>query len=116
MGADANSTYTPQAGGAARIFSKMVLGFLTEDGEFKEICFTQRPLGLDFPLKAPIIIHTVTSGSNAEELGAKSGWTLKSINGENVADRDFSYQYEKFKATTYRLLDGSEPQEALMGA
>eukprot|EP00747_Dinoflagellata_sp_TGD_P186253 gnl/TRDRNA2_/TRDRNA2_43185_c0_seq1.p1 gnl/TRDRNA2_/TRDRNA2_43185_c0~~gnl/TRDRNA2_/TRDRNA2_43185_c0_seq1.p1 ORF type:complete len:142 (-),score=22.21 gnl/TRDRNA2_/TRDRNA2_43185_c0_seq1:78-503(-) len=102
----------------------MTLGFEIAEGQSKSVAFTQRPMGLDFAMRAPIIISDVTKGSIADELGVQRGWKLTSVNGKDLAKTDFQNQYDLLSKLTKQLPDvrvmkkGEETPmpEAAMGA
>eukprot|EP00747_Dinoflagellata_sp_TGD_P198648 gnl/TRDRNA2_/TRDRNA2_71707_c0_seq1.p1 gnl/TRDRNA2_/TRDRNA2_71707_c0~~gnl/TRDRNA2_/TRDRNA2_71707_c0_seq1.p1 ORF type:complete len:198 (+),score=21.35 gnl/TRDRNA2_/TRDRNA2_71707_c0_seq1:166-759(+) len=67
--------------------------------------FLRRPLGMDFYKCAPIVIRKIQKNSVAEEIGIEIGWTLVSINGEEVSQQDFACQFAKLKHGSLRLPD-----------
>eukprot|EP00747_Dinoflagellata_sp_TGD_P183794 gnl/TRDRNA2_/TRDRNA2_38941_c0_seq1.p2 gnl/TRDRNA2_/TRDRNA2_38941_c0~~gnl/TRDRNA2_/TRDRNA2_38941_c0_seq1.p2 ORF type:complete len:225 (+),score=32.37 gnl/TRDRNA2_/TRDRNA2_38941_c0_seq1:99-677(+) len=81
----------------------LTLGFKRQDGSVTEIEIRRRPIGIDFDRKTPIAVKRVRTGSPAEEQGVQSGWTLTSINREELEDRDFEYQYEILRQSSNAL-------------
>eukprot|EP00747_Dinoflagellata_sp_TGD_P167238 gnl/TRDRNA2_/TRDRNA2_191275_c0_seq1.p1 gnl/TRDRNA2_/TRDRNA2_191275_c0~~gnl/TRDRNA2_/TRDRNA2_191275_c0_seq1.p1 ORF type:complete len:136 (-),score=13.01 gnl/TRDRNA2_/TRDRNA2_191275_c0_seq1:65-472(-) len=81
----------------------MSLGFVTPEGESKKVQFTSRPLGLDFNMRAPIIINGVDQGSSGDQLGVKAGWKLTSVNGQDVTKVDFQKVYDMLSSYSRQL-------------
>merc|ERR1712032_387548 len=62
-----------------------ILFGLPHDGE-KQLKFVRRPIGIDFHTGlSPMTVKRLQKGSHAEELGVESDWTVRSINGVEVA-------------------------------
>mmetsp|Transcript_38918 Transcript_38918/g.67543 ORF Transcript_38918/g.67543 Transcript_38918/m.67543 type:complete len:148 (-) Transcript_38918:113-556(-) len=61
----------------------LVFGFLSDQGT-KYITFTEKPVGMKFDKKAPIVINGLTDKGKAKDLGVKIGWELKSIGGASL--------------------------------
>eukprot|EP00747_Dinoflagellata_sp_TGD_P165023 gnl/TRDRNA2_/TRDRNA2_185781_c0_seq1.p1 gnl/TRDRNA2_/TRDRNA2_185781_c0~~gnl/TRDRNA2_/TRDRNA2_185781_c0_seq1.p1 ORF type:complete len:126 (-),score=31.18 gnl/TRDRNA2_/TRDRNA2_185781_c0_seq1:123-500(-) len=95
--ADAVETTSPMDAAA------LMLGLQKDDGSVVELSFRRRPLGLDFEKKAPIMIKKVQAKSHAEDVGLKVGWTVVSINGEDVTKKDFAYQYDCIRKASKAL-------------
>eukprot|EP00747_Dinoflagellata_sp_TGD_P101364 gnl/TRDRNA2_/TRDRNA2_168333_c0_seq2.p1 gnl/TRDRNA2_/TRDRNA2_168333_c0~~gnl/TRDRNA2_/TRDRNA2_168333_c0_seq2.p1 ORF type:complete len:140 (-),score=24.40 gnl/TRDRNA2_/TRDRNA2_168333_c0_seq2:566-985(-) len=81
----------------------LTLGMRTDDGRVVDISFVHRPLGLDFKKEAPITILKVRPGSPAEEMGMKEGWTVVSINKEDIREKNFSYQFAMIRNASRQL-------------
>mmetsp|Transcript_101172 Transcript_101172/g.184672 ORF Transcript_101172/g.184672 Transcript_101172/m.184672 type:complete len:158 (-) Transcript_101172:226-699(-) len=58
-------------------------GFLSDSGT-KTITFTQKPVGMTFEKKVPIVVCSFKPGSKAKELGVQIGWEMKSIGGVDL--------------------------------
>eukprot|EP00747_Dinoflagellata_sp_TGD_P028387 gnl/TRDRNA2_/TRDRNA2_133241_c0_seq1.p1 gnl/TRDRNA2_/TRDRNA2_133241_c0~~gnl/TRDRNA2_/TRDRNA2_133241_c0_seq1.p1 ORF type:complete len:165 (+),score=20.98 gnl/TRDRNA2_/TRDRNA2_133241_c0_seq1:71-565(+) len=79
------------------------LGFRTNNGAVTEVRFRWRPLGFNFEHRAPIVITQLQHMGVAEEMGVKQGWVVVSINGEEVANKDFAYQYDRIRKISKTL-------------
>eukprot|EP00747_Dinoflagellata_sp_TGD_P186817 gnl/TRDRNA2_/TRDRNA2_44135_c0_seq1.p1 gnl/TRDRNA2_/TRDRNA2_44135_c0~~gnl/TRDRNA2_/TRDRNA2_44135_c0_seq1.p1 ORF type:complete len:151 (-),score=14.14 gnl/TRDRNA2_/TRDRNA2_44135_c0_seq1:29-481(-) len=105
-------------------YPTMVVRFETVEGSSVDISFTHRPLGIDFDMRAPIVITEVTPNSFAEQRGVRTGWKIKSVNGEHFsADKGFQFQYDVLKMISNQLPESKgkslslpQIQQALMGA
>ncbi|CAE8683815.1 unnamed protein product [Polarella glacialis] len=60
--------------------------FQLPDKSQKECIFTQRPLGLDFLKRVPLVVTLIHPLGFAHAAGVEKGWTIKFIAGEPVAD------------------------------
>lgn len=69
------------------------IGFRLPDESTQVITFVQRPLGLDFDKQAPMVVKKVQPATHAAEVGAREGWVVTSVDGEDLADREFEYIY-----------------------
>lgn len=69
------------------------VGFTLPDESTQVITFVERPLGLDFDKRVPIVIKR----------GPREGWTMISVDGEDVTGKDFEYIYGVLKTKTGSL-------------
>jgi len=53
--------------------------FCTRNGNEETKVFTERPLGMQFPNRMPIVIRRIREGSQAQQLGVEVGWTMHSV-------------------------------------
>mmetsp|Transcript_17312 Transcript_17312/g.30811 ORF Transcript_17312/g.30811 Transcript_17312/m.30811 type:complete len:127 (+) Transcript_17312:79-459(+) len=58
--------------------------FTTDEGAEKVITFTNKPIGVFFAKKRPIVVSDVNPGSLADKLGVKAGWEIQSIGGASL--------------------------------
>jgi len=57
-------------------------------GGVRTVVFRRRPLGLSFGGGTVLCVAFVEPGGQAEALGVEEGWTLHTVAGEGVADKD----------------------------
>merc|ERR1719487_1159916 len=100
---DAAQNALAKAGGLDVIFSSAA-------GQ-KRIVFPKRPLGFDFHKAAPIKVDTVIQGSQAQQLGVQSGWTILKINGEVMDGKDFDTKYIHL-LNAIKVLPNGTPEQA----
>eukprot|EP00929_Paragymnodinium_shiwhaense_P110713 TRINITY_DN77914_c0_g1_i1.p1 TRINITY_DN77914_c0_g1~~TRINITY_DN77914_c0_g1_i1.p1 ORF type:complete len:153 (+),score=25.34 TRINITY_DN77914_c0_g1_i1:113-571(+) len=85
----ATTPRTPAGGGS------LVVEFeVPETRQVKLIVFEKRPLGLDFDKVAPVSMKRVHRNGHAEEKGVEKGWIVKTVNGIDVAGKDFPVVHE----------------------
>ena len=77
--------------------------FELPDGSVKVICFTRRPLGLDFNRHMPITMKHVRPGSQADNLGVEQGWRIRSLNGHVVTQLAFQDVYRALRESSEHL-------------
>eukprot|EP00747_Dinoflagellata_sp_TGD_P164415 gnl/TRDRNA2_/TRDRNA2_184322_c0_seq1.p1 gnl/TRDRNA2_/TRDRNA2_184322_c0~~gnl/TRDRNA2_/TRDRNA2_184322_c0_seq1.p1 ORF type:complete len:138 (+),score=21.77 gnl/TRDRNA2_/TRDRNA2_184322_c0_seq1:88-501(+) len=92
----------------------LVLGFLTAEGKPSIIKMTQRPLGLEFDMRKPIIMSGATPGSIADDLGVKPGWKLTSVNGHDITGRSFQAQWDFLTGSAVRLPEVGVEKKMIM--
>uniref|UniRef100_A0A7S1B018 PDZ domain-containing protein n=1 Tax=Noctiluca scintillans TaxID=2966 RepID=A0A7S1B018_NOCSC len=62
----------------------VVIGFVTPDGEHREVTLSQRPLGMNTTKSPPFTVTAVRNHSHAHDLGIRTGWKLRHIDGEDI--------------------------------
>jgi len=77
---------------------RMEVTFKARDGTVHDIAFCQRPLGLEFEMRMPIIIKTLHRGGYAEQLGVQTGWQLTAVRGKDMTEMEFAPVYESIQA------------------
>eukprot|EP00747_Dinoflagellata_sp_TGD_P122247 gnl/TRDRNA2_/TRDRNA2_173577_c1_seq3.p1 gnl/TRDRNA2_/TRDRNA2_173577_c1~~gnl/TRDRNA2_/TRDRNA2_173577_c1_seq3.p1 ORF type:complete len:409 (+),score=72.60 gnl/TRDRNA2_/TRDRNA2_173577_c1_seq3:103-1227(+) len=91
-----DATTTSSMGGETG--EPITLGLRTVDGRIVDITLQYKPIGIDFVKESPIVIKQVTG--HAAEVGAEVGSTVVYINGEDVRDKDFAYQYSLIRSAS----------------
>eukprot|EP00747_Dinoflagellata_sp_TGD_P122246 gnl/TRDRNA2_/TRDRNA2_173577_c1_seq2.p1 gnl/TRDRNA2_/TRDRNA2_173577_c1~~gnl/TRDRNA2_/TRDRNA2_173577_c1_seq2.p1 ORF type:complete len:397 (+),score=71.24 gnl/TRDRNA2_/TRDRNA2_173577_c1_seq2:103-1191(+) len=91
-----DATTTSSIGGETG--DPITLGLRTADGRIVDITLQYKPIGIDFVKESPIVIKQVTG--HAAEVGAEVGSTVVYINGEDVRDKDFAYQYSLIRSAS----------------
>eukprot|EP00933_Yihiella_yeosuensis_P002073 TRINITY_DN10343_c0_g2_i1.p1 TRINITY_DN10343_c0_g2~~TRINITY_DN10343_c0_g2_i1.p1 ORF type:complete len:154 (+),score=23.40 TRINITY_DN10343_c0_g2_i1:79-540(+) len=92
----------PAWGQLGKVSSKVKPGalairFRLPDHSYRDVVFTQTPLGLDFNKTAPIVMKRVKAGSQGQLLGVQPSWEIHYINGQDVSRADFSSTFELLK-------------------
>lgn len=77
--------------------------FQLPNGSSRVICFTRRPLGLDFNRHMPITLKHVRPGSHADDLGVEEGWCIRSLQGYDVTQLIFQDVYLALKEASEHL-------------
>lgn len=77
---------------------QVIVEFIVLGGKKKEVEFTQRPLGLEFSNKIPMIVDQVVPGSHAASLGIEAGWEISKICGHEVRIADWKRLVADFHA------------------
>eukprot|EP00747_Dinoflagellata_sp_TGD_P168669 gnl/TRDRNA2_/TRDRNA2_195622_c0_seq1.p1 gnl/TRDRNA2_/TRDRNA2_195622_c0~~gnl/TRDRNA2_/TRDRNA2_195622_c0_seq1.p1 ORF type:complete len:128 (-),score=22.85 gnl/TRDRNA2_/TRDRNA2_195622_c0_seq1:110-493(-) len=83
--------------------TEMVVDFKLHDGKIQTIVFQRKPLGLDFEKKAPIVVSKVQTGSHAEKIGVRIGMTMVKICGQDITEKDFTYQFALLRKASKML-------------
>eukprot|EP00747_Dinoflagellata_sp_TGD_P187539 gnl/TRDRNA2_/TRDRNA2_45255_c0_seq1.p1 gnl/TRDRNA2_/TRDRNA2_45255_c0~~gnl/TRDRNA2_/TRDRNA2_45255_c0_seq1.p1 ORF type:complete len:145 (+),score=19.23 gnl/TRDRNA2_/TRDRNA2_45255_c0_seq1:64-498(+) len=94
------------------LLATLVIGCESAEGESKTVTFTKRPLGLDFDMRAPIIISAITPGSYAEQLGVQAGWKIVSVNSKDVSNASFQDAYDSLQAGFRQLPEAIKMTDA----
>lgn len=81
----------------------VVIVFETENGSKVEHTFTKRPLGMEWQKQAPLTLARAVPGTAAGEKGLQPGWTVMTINGENIAQSDYEGASATLKSAVLRL-------------
>jgi len=84
----------------------MPIEFQTKDGRRQVVRFFQRPLGMKFYKswwKGGLKVAGFTKPSHAEDQGVEAGWTIVSINGEDVGSKDYKEATEMLKKRVEHL-------------
>eukprot|EP00747_Dinoflagellata_sp_TGD_P107915 gnl/TRDRNA2_/TRDRNA2_170259_c0_seq1.p1 gnl/TRDRNA2_/TRDRNA2_170259_c0~~gnl/TRDRNA2_/TRDRNA2_170259_c0_seq1.p1 ORF type:complete len:492 (-),score=82.43 gnl/TRDRNA2_/TRDRNA2_170259_c0_seq1:416-1852(-) len=76
----------------------LTLGFLTFEGREVEVTLRYRPLGIDFAKEAPIVVKKALG--HAKQVGIAPGWAVISVNGEDVTEKSFDYQYSLIRSAS----------------
>lgn len=82
---------------------QLEIEFELPDGSIRVVCFTRRPLGLDFNRHMPITMKYVRPGSHAGELGVQQGWRIRSLHGYDVTQLAFQDVYRALRESSERL-------------
>ena len=82
---------------------QLEVGFELPDGTTRVICFTRRPLGLDFNRHMPITMKHVRPGSQAEILGVEQGWRIRTLHGYDVTQLAFQDVYRALRESSDHL-------------
>ena len=61
------------------------LDLLDAEGAPRSAIFDRRPLGICFSRTTPAVITEVNPGGQAESLRVQAGWSIKSVDGQDVA-------------------------------
>mmetsp|Transcript_66076 Transcript_66076/g.214942 ORF Transcript_66076/g.214942 Transcript_66076/m.214942 type:complete len:194 (-) Transcript_66076:376-957(-) len=79
----------------AAITGTMVVGFVTENGEVKKVDFKTKKVGFEMAMsgggccgpagQAQVAVKKIDTKGQAETLGVKLGWRVKSISGTEVS-------------------------------
>mmetsp|Transcript_29617 Transcript_29617/g.78437 ORF Transcript_29617/g.78437 Transcript_29617/m.78437 type:complete len:118 (-) Transcript_29617:405-758(-) len=69
----------------------LVLGFECPDGSIREVVVASRPFGIHYSDSVPITVTEVLPQSDADDLGVKRGWSLRTIGGEDLDGKSTSY-------------------------
>jgi hypothetical protein len=69
----------------------VILVFSAADGQKQDVRVDRRPLGLWYDQKVPLKIGQVAKEFAGAAAGVKEGWTLMSVNGEDVSQPSMSY-------------------------
>mmetsp|Transcript_38917 Transcript_38917/g.67540 ORF Transcript_38917/g.67540 Transcript_38917/m.67540 type:complete len:151 (-) Transcript_38917:144-596(-) len=85
----------------------LVFGFLSDQGT-KYITFTEKPVGMKFDKRMPIVINGFKEKSKAKELGVQLGWEMKSIGGASLEGID---KYDDAMAVILKNLE-TLPEES----
>lgn len=72
-----------------------------ERGGDVTVAFTHRPLGMDLPHSMPLIVQHVRG--QAEDLGVRQGWQVRSIGGYDVEAIEISEAYRIFQTAAAPL-------------
>jgi len=75
----------------------LLISFLLPDQRIQELSFTKTPLGMDFKKKEYTTVRGVVADSHAAELGVKEGWVISTIDGEDMAGKDFDTFFSKLQ-------------------
>lgn len=80
----------------------MILGFRSLEGLVVQVNFADRrpPLGMDFERAAPVRVKRVIPNGHAEDLGVKAGWTVTSVNGEDVEAMEFNDVFARMRVAS----------------
>ena len=84
----------------------LALVFEDDKKEEQAINFTNSPLGMTWAHHMPIMIRALKSDSIAQKHGVKVGWTIKRIQGEDIA----KMRYKEATALLKRYTDGLPKQ------
>mmetsp|Transcript_37967 Transcript_37967/g.80729 ORF Transcript_37967/g.80729 Transcript_37967/m.80729 type:complete len:119 (+) Transcript_37967:107-463(+) len=77
--------------------SALHLQFQATDFSKHDITIASKPVGLTYVNEVPIVISKVAPGGRAEQAGVQVGWTLLSVNGEEIRGRTFEQFVEMMK-------------------
>lgn len=75
--------------------SLLTVVFRLPNGSEKTVSFANRPLGLDFNKKVPIMVRKVAGGSVGDLQGVKVGWFIVKVNGIGVSAVDFETAFHE---------------------
>jgi len=92
---------------------ELVLGFRLPNDSVRSIAFGNKkpPLGMDFTMTSPVTVRRVTPGGYAADLGVQQGWSLASINGDNVESMAATETFSKLSKAAGASTDTrSEPE------
>jgi len=65
-------------------YEKAVSAVFDVDGTEQTVLVKFRPLGLKFHPRTPIVVKGFEKGAYGEMLGIQTGWTLKSLDGDDI--------------------------------
>jgi len=89
---------------------KLEVVFQEFDGETKGAlvtkAFVQRPLGINFASKTPVVVTKVNVGGHAEEIGVKEGWIIIKIGDRTLEGDDELKEFKALVAFFHKQAEG----------
>mmetsp|Transcript_35382 Transcript_35382/g.62766 ORF Transcript_35382/g.62766 Transcript_35382/m.62766 type:complete len:166 (+) Transcript_35382:81-578(+) len=71
---------------------RLLVTFLTPEDAKVDVSFWRRPIGLTFAKdKAPLSVHSLSAGGDAEQLGVKTGFIFHAIDGKEVSGESLEF-------------------------
>jgi len=69
--------------------NSVTIGFKSQDGSIKNICFNQKPLGITFEEREPVIVARLVAGGEGQLKNVREGWEVCAICGHSTEGQTY---------------------------